>query len=197
MTLAQPPITGLILAGGLGRRMGGHDKGLVTYQGKPLIEHVLPCLRPQVDSIIISANRNLAVYQQYQYPVVTDRSGTFAGPLAGLEAGLAYCQAQQLSEWLFCVPCDALSLADPLVEHLWQALSHSQTAHSIAIAHDGQRLQPLYALLHLHCLTDLSAYLHANQRKVMQWMQHQQALIVDCSDYADTFRNLNTLPSSS
>ncbi|HHC74052.1 MAG TPA: molybdenum cofactor guanylyltransferase [Thiothrix sp.] len=195
--LAKPPITGLILAGGLGRRMGGQDKGLVCYHGKPLIEHVLPSLRQQVDTIIISANRNLATYQHYQYPVVSDRCDSFAGPLAGIEAGLTYCQTQQLSEWLFCVPCDALALAEPLVEHLWQALVQSQTNSPIAIAHDGQRVQPLYALLHLDCLTDLSSYLQAEQHKVMQWMQSQQALIVDCSDYADTFYNLNALPHSS
>lgn len=198
MNLAKPKITGLILAGGLGRRMGGKDKGLVCYHGKPLIEYVLPSLRSQVDTIIISANRNLNAYQRYHYPVVTDRCGSFAGPLAGIEAGLAYCKAQQLSDWLFCVPCDALSLADPLVEHLWQALcqtnAQSSTKISIAIAHDGQRVQPLYALLHLDHLADLSIYLHANNHKVMQWMKNQQALMVDCSLYADTFRNLNYLP---
>jgi molybdenum cofactor guanylyltransferase len=191
----KPKITGLILAGGLGRRMGGQDKGLVDYQGKPLIEHLLPSLRLQVDYIVISANRNLTTYQRYNYPVVTDRCGSFAGPLAGIEAGLAYCNEHKLSDWLFCVPCDALLLADNLVDHLWGHLQQVSPEAKMAIAHDGQRVQPLYALLHRDCLADLSAYLHAEQHKVMQWMQTQQAVVVDCSKQADSFFNLNHLPN--
>jgi len=191
----KPTITGLILAGGLGRRMGGQDKGLVDYQGKPLIEHLLPSLCSQVDNVVISANRHLTTYQGYHYPVVTDRCGSFAGPLAGIEAGLAYCHEHQLSDWLFCVPCDALLLADNLVNHLWEHLAQAAPKTTIAIAHDGQRVQPLYALLHRDCLVDLSAYLQAEQHKVMQWMQAQQALVVDCSKQADSFFNFNHLPN--
>lgn len=186
--IKMPPITGLVLAGGLGRRMGGQDKGLVTYQNKPLIEHVLAAFVPQVSALQISANRNIKRYQQYGYPVWTDdvqHIADFSGPLVGIATALQHCQ----TDWLACVPCDAVSLPPDLVTRLYDAAR--QHATPLAIAHDGNRTQPLYALIHRQGLPNLVAYLQAGNQKVMAWMDDYQALHVDFSDQQAAFRNIN------
>lgn len=186
--IEMPPITGLVLAGGLGRRMGGQDKGLVTYQNKPLIEHVLAAFGPQVSALQISANRNIKRYQQYGYPVWTDdvqHIADFSGPLVGIATGLQHCQ----TDWLACVPCDAVSLPANLVARLYDAAR--QHATPLAIVHDGNRTQPLYAVIHRQLLPKLVAYLQADNQKVMAWMDDHQALQVDFSDQQAAFRNIN------
>ena len=180
-------ITGLILAGGLARRMNGQDKGLILYQGRPLIEHLLSAFAPQVQSLIISANRNQTHYLQYSNQVYQDEYGDFSGPLAGIATALKHCQ----TDWLACTPCDAISLPADFVQRLYQQAKQEQAL--IAIAHDGTRLQPLYALLHRSLLTDLENYLNNNKQRVTQWVMQQNPAITDFSENAGDFRNINCL----
>lgn len=186
-SILRPPITGVILAGGLGRRMNGQDKGLIQYQSQPLIAHILEDFIPQIDQCIISANRNISRYQDYGYPVYTDEIGDYSGPLAGIATALKHCQ----SDWLACVPCDAYSLPPHLVQQLYQTALTEQT--QVCIANDGQRLQPLYALLHKSTQTALENYLATGKRKVMQWVKSQNLSIADCSRDHKYFKNINSL----
>lgn len=190
MTMASPPtpppITGGILAGGRGRRMGGVDKGLVTWRGRPLIEHVLAALRPQVLELLINANRNQAAYAGYGHPVVADRLDGFAGPLAGFAALLGCCD----TDWLAVVPCDAPHLPRDLVARLDTA--RRRVDADIAVAHDGQRLQPVHVLLGRHLLPDLEAFLAAGERKIDRWYARHRMVTVDFGDCPAAFANLNT-----
>jgi molybdenum cofactor guanylyltransferase len=184
-------ITGLILAGGQGRRMGGQDKGLVPYAGKPLIEHVLDTFSSQVDELIISANRNISTYSSYGYPVLSDdetlQLPAYSGPLTGIVTALNVCQ----TEWLACIPCDAVSLPENLVAKLHH---HAKLASSyLAIVDDGERQQPLYNLIHKRLYADLHNYLLAGERRVMQWIRGNNATLVDFSGQRDVFLNVNQL----
>jgi molybdenum cofactor guanylyltransferase len=181
-------ITGVILAGGLARRMNGQDKGLVSVQDKPLIEYVLADFLPQINHCIISANRNITQYQHYGYPVYTDEIGDYAGPLAGIATALRHCN----TEYLACVPCDAYSLPKNLVQQLYQTISTTTNA-TICIANDGQRLQPLYALIHKSTQAALEHYLELGGRRVMQWLKSQKLAIADCSRENKSFQNINSL----
>ncbi len=143
MPTVSTPVAGLILAGGRGRRMGGRDKGWVSWQGRALVEQVLERLRPQVQDLIISANRNLDRYRALGHPVVADdpaRFGDYAGPLAGMYAGLAGASVP----WVACVPCDAPALPMDLVARL---LAGSGDSGAPALAVAGGRRQPVFCLL--------------------------------------------------
>jgi molybdenum cofactor guanylyltransferase len=184
-------ITGLILAGGQGRRMGGQDKGLIPYAGKPLIEHVLATFSSQVDELFISANRNLSSYASYGYPVLSDDESlqlpAYSGPLTGIATALKACQ----TEWLACIPCDALSLPENLVARLYQTAQSS--ASQLVIVDDGERQQPLYNLIHQDLYADLSSYLLSGERRVMQWVRRNNLTYVDFSAQRDVFFNVNQL----
>jgi molybdenum cofactor guanylyltransferase len=180
-------ITGVILAGGLARRMNGQDKGLINYQGRALIEYILSDFKSQVSTCMISANRNIARYQAYNYPIYTDEIGDFSGPLAGIATALRHCK----TDWLAYIPCDAYCIPHDLITRLSQA--QQQTQAKLCIVDDGQRLQPLYALIHISLLSDLEDYLNQGKRRVMQWTQAQALAIVDFSDQQALFRNINTL----
>lgn len=176
-------VTGLILAGGEGRRVGGADKGLLDYQGKPLIAHVVEQLAPQVDTLLISANRNLDDYLDFGYPVVTDASAERLGPLAGIAAGLRACE----TPWLVACPCDCPHLPLDLVARLLDGIGQARLA--IAITSEGT--QPTFMLCHLDRLPALDAWLAAGERKVMGWCRNQGAVEVGFPA-ADAFRNFNT-----
>lgn len=180
----SPPITGLILAGGKGRRMGGADKGLLEWGGRPIIEWIIEALRPQVASLIINANRNRARYAEYGYPVVGDTLPDHQGPLAGFAAVLA----AAATEWVVTVPCDGPRLPTDLVARLWEGRGQAE----IAVAHDGERLQPVYALLPRRLLPDLEAFLAAGERKIDRWYARHPMATVDFSDCTRHFANLNT-----
>jgi len=166
--------------------MNGQDKGLVLYKDSPLIEHLLGAFSPQVSSCIISANRNITDYQQYGHPVYRDEFGDYAGPLAGIATGLKHCQ----TDWLACIPCDAFCIPTNLVQHLYQQTIRSNT--SIGIVDDGSRWQPLYAVIHKRILSDLEAYLHTGNKRVMQWVKKQNPVIVDFSKNKKLFQNINS-----
>jgi len=182
--LAASEVTGLILAGGAGRRMGGADKGLLDYRGRPLVEHVIERLAPQVADVIISANRHPERYRSYGYAVVADDSNDFPGPLAGLLAGLAACP----TDWLVCVPCDCPQLPDDLVARLWQAADSARARMAVATTHES--LQPTFQLCHRSLLPALRATLAAGRRKLRDWCAEQGAVPVTFPD-TNAFRNLN------
>jgi molybdopterin-guanine dinucleotide biosynthesis protein A len=177
-------ITGLVLAGGLGRRMGGVDKGLELLRGKPLAERVVERLGPQVGVLLVNANQNIDAYAQFGR-VVSDCIGGFAGPLAGLHAGLSACSTPLLAS----VPCDAPFLPLDLVERLHDGLERVQA--EAAVARAGGRMQPVFALLRRDVLTSLGDFLAGGGSSVSAWLGSLATATVDFAD-ADAFANVNT-----
>jgi molybdenum cofactor guanylyltransferase len=178
-------ITGLILAGGLGRRMGGVDKGLQILDGRPLIAHVIERLRPQVDTLLINANRNADAYETFGYQVIADQIGGFAGPLAGIHAGLARCATPLLAT----VPCDSPRLPRDLISQLLDALLFANA--QIAIARTATGLQPVFALMKCEVLPSLTDYLVAGKHRMQDWCRELALCEVDFPDDS-TFANINT-----
>jgi molybdenum cofactor guanylyltransferase len=179
-------VTAVILAGGRGRRMGGVDKGLVEFNGRPLIEHVIAAISPQVRTLMINANRNLVQYQRFGYPVIADSLNDYQGPLAGFLAAMAVAQTADI----VTVPCDGPLLADDLVARLLAARERDQA--EIAVAHDGHRLQPVYALIPVSLQPSLQAYLQGGDRKIDLWYAQHRIATADFSDLPATFVNINT-----
>lgn len=188
MAHISPPqdITALVLAGGMGRRMGGLDKGLQPFRGQPLMAHVVARLAPQVAGLLVSANRNLAAYAGYGYPVVADIHAGYAGPLAGIHAGLAACPTRLLAT----APCDAPHLPLDLVARLHIRLQ--EAGAEIAIAATSEGLQPTFALMQRDLLPSLGAFLDSDRHRLQEWCRSRQLVVVDFDD-AQAFANLNTL----
>jgi molybdopterin-guanine dinucleotide biosynthesis protein A len=178
--------TGLILAGGAGRRVGGQDKGLLNWRGRSLVEHVAERLRPQVGQLILSCNRNHARYRDITPHLISDARADYQGPLAGLEAA-AECINTPV---LIVVACDTPLLPDDLVVRLCRALTPEI---NVSYANDGERDQYLFAAINSHCLTSLPAYLDSGQRRVFHWYREQGCTAVDFSDRAACFDNMNAL----
>ena len=183
---ANGGITGLILAGGAARRMGGGDKGLTELAGKPLIEYALARLAPQVDALIINANRNVARYADYGHPVVTDQRQGFQGPLAGMASGLKAAE----TEFMVCAPCDSPLLPEDLVERLFRQLREQDA--ELSVAHNGERLQPVFTLMRAALADSLLAFLDGGGRKIDQWFQRHQLAVADFSDQPAAFSNVNS-----
>jgi len=179
-------ITGLIIAGGLARRMEGRHKGLQLYRGQPLLAHVAARLAPQVGSMLLNVNHDAAAYRDFNLPLVADLSADYAGPLAGLLAGLKACQ----TPWLACVPCDAPHLPEHLVASLATAVlqQSADSAHAVAVG----RAQPLFLLCRRQLAASLADYLARGGRKFETWLAEVRALPVDFADAA-AFDNINTL----
>ena len=180
-------ITGLVLAGGLARRMGSVDKGLIELAGRPMVAHVLAALEPQVGRVLINANRSLESYVRYGHRVVTDTLGGFQGPLAGVMSALDVIE----SDLLLTVPCDAPLLASDLAARMFEALSDAQA--DLAVAHDGSRQQPVFLLLRRQLAADLEDFLAAGGRKVDQWLARHRIAEADLSHRQDSFINVNDL----
>ncbi len=172
----------IILAGGLGKRLDGADKGLQEYQGKPLITHVIKAVFPQVDDIVISANRNLDWYKQLGYAVVADEDPDYAGPLAGIVSAIPRCE----HDWILITPCDMPSLPDDLVATMAR---HADRSDLLVVRHKD-RLQ-LLLLLHRRILPSLKSYLSRDQRSVMGWVESSDYYPVPI-DNENYFRNINT-----
>jgi molybdopterin-guanine dinucleotide biosynthesis protein A len=179
-------VTGLILAGGQGRRMGGVDKGLEMFRGKRLVDHVYERLAPQVGGIIVNANRNHDAYKTFGVRVVSDAIGGHAGPLAGLHAGLSILRRP----YLVSVPCDSPFLPEDLVERLHAGLDAAGA--QIAVARTGKWLQPVFCLARRGVLDDLSAYLKGGGRKVDAWYASIGVAEVAFDDEEEAFSNINT-----
>ena len=165
--------------------MGGEDKGLTRLQGKPMVQHVIERLTPQLSTLVISANRNQERYQQYGYPVVADGDEQFQGPLAGIASGI---QATD-TPLVLVSPCDTPLLPTNLVSRLYNLLQQSDS--SIAVAHDGERLQQLCFLAKRSILDSITEQLEQEQRRVQQWINSLNPVI--CTfDQPIAFSNINT-----
>ncbi len=184
--MSRRGITGVVLAGGRATRWGGRDKGLIEVCGRPMIGHVLDALEPQVEHVVINANRNLDRYRAFGVPVVSDASTDFLGPLAGIASGLAVAR----TDWVAIVPCDSPLLAADCISRLASARADDECI-DIAVAHDGERIQPVFALLRRSLLEDLDAFLESGGRKIDRWYGQQEMVLVDFSDDPDNFLNIN------
>lgn len=179
-------ITGVILAGGRGQRMGGVDKGLQDLDGRPLVQWVLARLAPQVDAVVINANQNLARYAALGCRVLPDAIPDFAGPLAGLHAALP----QATTPLLLTVPCDSPFLPDDPAQRLHAALE-AQGA-GLAVARTGDRVQRAFCLTRRAILPKLEAFLDSGEHKVGLWHASLKLAEVAFHDEADGFRNIDT-----
>ncbi len=186
MTLALDDITAVILAGGQGRRMGGEDKGLLEFNGQPLIALLIEQLERQAVDIAINANRNQARYQEFGYPVVSDELTGYQGPLAGIASAMA----AVASEYILTLPCDGPLLVDDYVARF--VVAEAQSAAPIQVAFDGERLQPVHALIRTDLRPDLEEFLATGERKIDRWYALHDFAEVDFSDCAGMFRNINS-----
>jgi len=189
MTLYKKDITAVILAGGKGQRLGGQDKGLLHYQGKPLVEHVLERITPQVNHILINANRNQKRYSSYGYTVFSDDLQDYQGPLAGFSAAMK----AATTDYIITLPCDGPLLPVDLVSRMLAQLNNpTLPLAKMAIAHDGKRPQRIYALIATDLMGNLDSFLSKGDRKVGLWFSQQHVAYVDFSDNAEAFLNINT-----
>jgi molybdopterin-guanine dinucleotide biosynthesis protein A len=179
-------VTGIILAGGLGRRLGGVDKGLLDFLGKPMVTHVIERLQPQVDEILLNANRELERYARFGLPVILDEITGFAGPLAGLHKGMGVAK----HDFVVAVPCDSPLLATDLVTRLMTALINNNA--EIAIAKTGTRIHPVFCLCRKSLLPHLTSYLQNGGRKVEAWTSTLKVAEVSFDDNPQAFTNVNT-----
>ncbi len=179
-------VTGLILAGGRGSRMGGVDKGLQVLRGKPMIEWVLARFAPQVDELLINANQNRERYEALGRRVVADDISGFAGPLAGLQAGLKAAS----HPLLVTCPCDSPFLPTDLVRRLREALERERA--DLAVAKTGHQAHPVFSLVRREVLPGLTRFLVSGGRKIDAWYASLKTVEVDFGDQAEAFSNINT-----
>lgn len=189
MSIDKDDITGLVLAGGRGSRMGGVDKGLQNHLGMPLAMHALLRLMPQVGPIMINANRNLGAYESMGVPVWPDTQAGYPGPLAGLLVGLERCE----TDYLVTVPCDSPQFPLDLVQRLATALDDNDAEIAMAAISEGgaTRTQPVFCLLKASLMESLMAYLDSGQRKIDRWTDSHRCAVVGFDDAA-AFANANT-----
>ena len=182
-------ITGIVLAGGRGSRMGGVDKGLQNHHGIPLALHALMRLAPQVGHTMVNANRNLGAYESFGVPVWPDPVGEFAGPLAGFLAGLERCE----TPLLLTVPCDSPDFPDDLAARLMSALDDDAVdlAYAVTLEEGREQRQPVFCLLRRELLESLVAFLHGGGHKIDAWFGLHRAVGVRFAD-ANAFVNANT-----
>jgi molybdopterin-guanine dinucleotide biosynthesis protein A len=183
-------ITGLILAGGRGSRMGNVDKGLQMFRGAPMAMHVMLRLAPQVGPLLINANQNIGPYEGFGVPVWPDQIPDFAGPLAGLQTGLAHCE----TPYLVTAPCDSPFLPTDLVARLYAELVEWEAELAVAVTGEGaeRRTQPVFCLMKSSLLPHLTAFLQDGGRKIDAWYASLNMVEVHFPDEA-AFRNINTV----
>lgn len=183
----QTKVTGVVLAGGMARRMGGQDKGLIKYLDRPLVEYALEAQQAVTDQVLLNANRNQDQYSLYGVEVINDLTDSFDGPLAGVYAAMMQCGA----DVLLVTPCDS-----PLVTatHLQKLLQVREEADAdIAVAFDGQRIHPVFLALKRSLHDSLNAFLQAGDRKIDIWLAKHHTVQADFSDSPEIFKNINTL----
>lgn len=183
---ARADITGLVLAGGQGRRMGGVDKGFVELDGRPLIAHVIARFAPQVATLVVNANQNAERYATFGYPVVADAIGGYAGPLAGLHAGLEVATTPLVAT----CPCDSPLLPHDLVARL--AAAFDTRPIDLAVARTFSQPHPVFALARRSLRANLEQFLDGGGRKIDAWYASLRVAEVAFDDEADAFRNINT-----
>jgi len=184
-TIDHKDITAIILAGGQGRRMGGEDKGLIQFDGKPIIEILIEKLKQQQIEIIINANRNHAQYQSYGLPVISDELENFQGPLAGFATAMKSVS----TDYILTLPCDGPFLAGNFVDLFIETQANTQSP--ICVADDGERLQPVYALIDTGLITSLTDFLERGDRKIDRWYAQHDYSRVDFSNQKNMFGNIN------
>lgn len=183
----QTKVTGVILAGGLARRMNNKDKGLINFKGQPMVSYAITVMNSVAGRTIINANRNIAEYQAFGLPVVSDQTDSFDGPLAGVLTAMMFAEMGVL----LVMPCDT-----PLVKaaHLQKLLSIlAEQDADVAVAFDGERLHPVFFAIKVSLKTSLHAYLTSGHRKVANWLALQKMVKVDFSEEPDVFINVNTI----
>jgi molybdenum cofactor guanylyltransferase len=184
----QTKVTGVILAGGMARRMDNQDKGLIQFKGLPLVSYAIDAMRVVADQTLINANRNIADYQAFGLPVLSDQTDTFDGPLAGVLTSMIFAE----SGVLLVMPCDS-----PLVKahHLQKLLlTRAENNADVAVAFDGERLHPVFLALKTGLKPSLQDYLQSGQRKVEIWLEQQNRVKADFSKERDIFININSMP---
>lgn len=183
---ALPAVTGVILAGGQGRRMGGVDKGLTRLRGSPMVAWVIERFAPQVDELLINANQNLDEYARYGYRIIPDEITGYAGPLAGLHRGLAAAS----HDWVATCPCDSPFLPRDLVARLHAAAAAADA--ELAVARTGEQAHPVFALCRRSVLPGLTGYLAGGGRKIDAWYAALRMVEVRFDDQPAAFSNINT-----
>ena len=178
-------ITGLILAGGRARRMGGIDKGLIEFRGRPLVAHALAVMQSITGTVLISANRNLERYAAFGHPVIADPGDRFDGPLAGLLAGLSTAR----TAYVLMLPVDVPLMKTAVLARLVATLVERDA--EVCAPSDGTRLQPVCLFLRQPVRSSLAAYLGAGGRKVEDWLARERLVVADCSDESAAFANVN------
>jgi len=184
-------ITGLVLAGGRGSRMGGVDKGLQKHHGMPLAMHAMLRLAPQVGHVMINANRNLGAYESMGVPVWPDALADYPGPLAGFMAGLEHCE----TPYLVTVPCDSPLFPEDLVARLAQALAERDAEIAMAATREADgtlQVQPVFCLMRSSVLDGLVRFTAGGQRKIDRWTAQHRCIEVPFDD-TGAFANANTL----
>jgi len=180
-------ITAVILAGGRAKRMGGQDKGLLNVNGQAMIELIIEKISPQVNHLVINANRHIEQYEKFSYPVICDdNSSDFHGPLAGILSALKNCTTQ----YLLAIPCDSPFFPDDLSNRLLSTLIKKNA--EICVVHDGQRMQPVFSLINMNLQDSLQNYLDNGDRKIDLWYKQHHTVLADLSDYNDISLNINT-----
>ena len=183
-------VTGLILAGGRAQRMGGIDKGLIPFKGKPLIESAIALLQPQVEHILINANRNLEQYAKYGYPVLPDEKQNFSGPLAGFLVGLKHCT----TTYMLTSPCDSPLLPSDLTVKMMTELERGGFDLVYASSKEANQkiwAQPVFCLMRRDLSRSLESFLSAGDLKIDQWFKKIKASTV-VFENAIAFSNVNT-----
>jgi molybdopterin-guanine dinucleotide biosynthesis protein A len=190
MSISPAQITGLIVCGGRGTRMGGADKGLQSFMDMPLALHALMRLAPQVGEVMINANRNLAAYESFGVPVWPDPIADYQGPLAGWLAGIERCE----TPYMAVVPCDSPCFPGDLVQRLTEALAREDADIAMAATQEDGRVQaqPVFCLLKTSLLESLLQYLNAGERKIDRWTARHRCVQVVFED-VQAFANANTL----
>jgi molybdopterin-guanine dinucleotide biosynthesis protein A len=185
---AKEKVTGVILAGGMARRMGHQDKGLVLFKGQPLVSYAIAAMQPLVDGLFINANRNIARYQQLGFPVITDQTDTFDGPLAGLLAAMRHSP----TDVLLVMPCDSPFMQTAQLQRLLDSRSLQDAA--VAVAVEAGRWHPVFLAIKTSLCEDLQAYLADGGRKMETWLARHNPVLVEFGDQPELFFNINTLP---
>ena len=182
----QNKVAGIVLAGGMARRMDNQDKGLIEFAGRPLVDYARDRLQSVANQIGISANRNLDQYQNWGFAVIKDTSDTFAGPLAGVYAALEYFDA----DVLVVMPCDSPLFSE---EHLQRLIDGLSDQIDIVIASDGQNVHPVFMVLKTQLKASLENYLSNQGRRVQDWVMQQSWGVVEFNDAINIFANINTV----
>lgn len=183
----QNEVTGVVLAGGLARRMNKQDKGLVVYHNRPMVSYAVDAMAQIASEVFINANRNIADYEQFGFQVISDQTDSFDGPLAGVLSAMTHAKAD-----ILCVmPCDSPLIRAGHLTKLIDALLENKA--DIAVAFDGERIHPVFLALKTSLQGSLKSYLQQGDRKIDLWLFQHNVFKVDFSDEPDVFLNINTL----